>query len=162
MQRELQAEADRARDIAESIKNERSGQVRLLEQENLQLFEDLKTAKKQLQHVKSELSVLRAQVANTVASESARSPIPETKTNKPGKSTYSKRAPASTNKENSGNRLDSVPSSQKPKGSVSRRERRAPDLGEAFAATEEHTEQPIPPANRCDLGRQTTLGGGFS
>jgi hypothetical protein len=59
-QDELRVRADRAQGTAESLENEKSRQVRYLEQENLQLMIDLKAIKKQLQNAKAELNMLRA------------------------------------------------------------------------------------------------------
>jgi hypothetical protein len=61
------------------LENEKSRQVRYLEQENLQLMIDLKAIKKQLQNAKAELNMLRANKAlddDTVDISGLAPPVP--------------------------------------------------------------------------------------
>ena len=150
-QQELRGLADRARGNVESLESEKSNQLRYLEQENSQLMTSLRAAKRQLQDTKAELNIFRSQAAASIADVGA---IPEqegsvaekrSSTTNRGRSTPGMKYPRTPgDKENSKN------NSENPTGSKvlhhnsmssSRRTHRAAGLGEAFAATEENTQE---------------------
>jgi uncharacterized protein (UPF0335 family) len=143
-QDELRVRADRAQGTAESLENEKSRQVRYLEQENLQLMIDLKAIKKQLQSAKAELNMLRAKALDddTMDISGLAAPAPtqaRTKTK-----VVAERAPPSTpmDKENSENvgHIASAKSSKRGWGS-SIKARRTPGLGESVEQSEENTQE---------------------
>lgn len=145
-QQELQSLAERAHANAESLESEKGSQLRFLEQENLRLMDDLKASKRNLMNVKAELNMLRAQGVSTVLDAT-----PGTTTRKPGKSssiqdstaTASKqpRTPAKENLKNKASeRLPPSSATAKHKSS-SQRTRRTPGFGEAFASSEENTQE---------------------
>jgi len=154
-EQELRGLADRARGSAENLENKNNADVRFLEQENLQLMTDLNKTKKQLKNVRSELTMLRAQASVSVA-DIGMLPPPSSK---PVGSESVKKSSASrsrsnprggkrpktpgTEKENSNNVLENPDSSKATKGTTSssrRTQRAAVGLGEAFAATDENTQ----------------------
>jgi chromosome segregation ATPase len=145
-QDELRVRADRAQGTAESLENEKSRQVRYLEQENLQLMIDLKAIKKQLQNAKAELNMLRAKALDDdtmdITSSSVAPPVPAQSRTKP--KVKAERAPPSTpvDKENSENagRIASAKSSKRGWGS-SLKSRRTPGLGESLEQSEENTQE---------------------
>jgi hypothetical protein len=139
---ELRGLADRARGNAESLETEKSGQLRYLELENLQLMVDLKAAKKLLHNTKAELSMLRAQSVDSVLYHNARSSAVEEKLGSSRETAGSKRPRTPANKENSKNDSGNPVSSKAARTTNSSREtRRAAGLGEAFAASEENTQE---------------------
>ena len=143
-QDELRVRADRAQGTAESLENEKSRQVRYLEQENLQLMIDLKAIKKQLQKAKAELNMLRAKALDddTMDISSVAPPAPAQSRTKP--KVKVERAPPSTpvDKENNENaeRIASAKSSRRGWGS-SLKSRRTPGLGESLEHGEENTQE---------------------
>lgn len=137
---ELRSLADRARGNAESLETEKIGQLRYLEQENLQLMVDLKAAKKQLNNTKAELSMLRLQSVDPVVLVPAVAAVEE-KLPSGREKTGSKRPRTPANKENSKNDTNNPASAKAARTmSSSRGTRRAAGLGEAFAASEENTQ----------------------
>ena len=148
-QQELRGLADRARGNVESLESEKCGQLRYLEQENLQLMVDLKATKKQLQHAKSEINMLRAQGAAPVAGISdlpkpkhaPRDTENRSSTNRSRNTPGAKHPKTPADKENSKNQSENPTSSTRHNKSSSRRTQGAVGLGEAFAATEENTQE---------------------
>jgi hypothetical protein len=128
------------------LENEKSRQVRYLEQENLQLMIDLKAIKKQLQNAKAELNMLRAKALDDdtmdITSSSVAPPVSAQSRTKP--KVKAERAPPSTpvDKENSENagRIASAKSSKRGWGS-SLKSRRTPGLGESLEQSEENTQE---------------------
>jgi len=156
-QQELRGLADRARGSAENIENKKTADVRFLEQENLQLMTDLNATKKQLKNVRSELTMLRAQASVSVADIGMLPPPPPlskpvgSESVKKSSSSRSRSNPSGgkrpktpgTEKENSNNVLENPDSSKATQGTTSssrRTQRAAVGLGEAFAATDENTQ----------------------
>jgi chromosome segregation ATPase len=124
----------------ESNDSEQFNKLRYLEHENLQLMNDLKVAKKQLQNTKAELSVLRTQHLNEEfdVSSAQKTVVPSSKkrakcTPKPSKTQH--------NKENLSSNIQNPNFSQKADGTIGSKKRRTPGLGEAFAASEENTQE---------------------
>jgi len=149
-QEELKELAERARGNAESVESEKEGQLRYLEQENLNLIVDLKAAKKKLQDMKAEINMLRAQGAGLVSDAI---PLPsqydrESKTNTSNQSrgtpaTKRLKTPAKE-KENSTNSHAKKSAKSKPprdNTSSNRRTNQRIGLGDAFAATDENTAE---------------------
>jgi uncharacterized protein (UPF0335 family) len=141
---EFRLKADRAEGNVESVENEKSRQVRYLEQESLQLMLDLKAVKKQLLNTKAELNMLRAKAMDDNTMDLSGLTAPPA----PNSQVRSKIKPhhhaTSTpmDKENSVN-VEKVASSVKARrafGSI-RKPRRAPGLGESFEQTEENTQE---------------------
>jgi chromosome segregation ATPase len=135
----LRRKVDQNREL-ESYESEKFNKLRFLEHENLQLINDLKLAKKQLQNTKAELSVLRAQQLNeefdTLAAQNTllqSSKLSDKSTPKPSKTPH--------NKENLCSNRQNPYLSQKAEVTVGSKKRRTPGLGEAFAASEENTQE---------------------
>lgn len=139
---EQRALGDHARQNAERLEAEKCNQVRYLEQENLQLMVDLKDAKKQLHKTKAELSILRAQCCASVEYSSAR-PVPteeKLSTNRENAGSNRPKTPAKNGNQNG--KENPVSSSKAVRATRSARgTRRAAGLGEAFAASEENTQE---------------------
>lgn len=143
-QDELRVRADRAQGTAESLENEKSRQVRYLEQENLQLMIDLKAIKKQLQNAKAELNMLRAKALDDDTMDTIGLPPPATTQARSKPKVKVERAAPSTphDKENNENveHIASAKSSRRGWGS-NLKTRRTPGLGESLEQNEENTQE---------------------
>jgi chromosome segregation ATPase len=141
---DLRRAADQARGNASTLENERR-RLQYLERENLQLMNDLKTAKKQQQSMKAELNVLRAQsIDDSVEmpkpkSQSIRKSSRNQDCSSPNRPPM---APHPSTKENSENALNDNPTASKAVPPItSSRTRRAPGLAEAFEPEQENTQE---------------------
>jgi chromosome segregation ATPase len=146
----LRREADQARQATETLQNEKRGQLRYLEQENLQLMIDYKAAKKQLYDMKAELSVLQLshQPPKPIVANASKTPI---SSGRPPTVLSSSQSRTPYDKENSKNyynhdiekKRNSVQGSTKAAstGSSPRENRVTARLGDAFSVGEENTQE---------------------
>lgn len=123
---------------------EKTRQIRYLEQENLQLMKDLKGAKKQVQHLKAEANVLRQSTVRDASHNPDLASINSSDTRSKKRSRHT----TPNDKENGqvqNTRNSSFTKSSAKRGRTlplsSRKERKTPGLGEAFADTPENTQE---------------------
>lgn len=132
---ELRVDTDRFRVHALSQEAEKSSKLRFLEQESVELYADLKATKKQLQNAKAELNILRAQSV-------VLQPATAENTSCSRENAGQKRTRTPANKENSKNDAENSTIRNATRATSSSREtRRAAALGEAFAPSEESTQE---------------------
>lgn len=146
---ELKRYADGVRGKAENFEMENSSQLRYLQQENSTLMAEVKVAKKQMAQMKAEIKVLRDQ-CNASLSEFVLLPKHQGKESKQLSHPQSRCTPSrhqsktpGTNEENSANNKNDPTKSKTPRTirSSTRRNKHHIGLGEAFAATEENTQE---------------------
>lgn len=151
-QEELRELAERARGNAESVESEKEGQLRYLEQENLNLIVDLKAAKKKLQDMKAEINMLRAQGAGMLSDSVPFPPQYEREASKTSTGNQSRGGTPATKrpktpakeKENATNSHAKKSAKSKPprdNTSSTRRSDQRFGLGDAYAASEENTTE---------------------
>ena len=146
---ELKRLADSARGKAENFETENCSQLRYLQQENSTLMAEVKAAKKQMAQMKAEIKVLRDQ-CNASLSEFVLLPTHQGNDSKPLSHPQSRCTPSrhqsktpAKNEENSANNKNDPTKPKTPRTirSSTRRNKHHIGLGEAFAATEENTQE---------------------